>query len=51
MHRMGKVKFNIQSDMIAQKGSRSSALRPTVFLISALDGVGGQRHAPATLPP
>ena len=36
--------------MTALKGSRD-AYSSTLSLISALDGVGGQRHAPAALSP
>jgi hypothetical protein len=44
---MYKVKFTLEQATKAQRGSRGKALS----LISALDGVGGQRHAPAALPP
>ena len=41
-----KVKVTLEEAMEVQKGSRC-----TLSLTSALDGVGGYRHAPATLPP
>jgi hypothetical protein len=40
-----KVKFTLEQAMMAQRYS------PTLSLSSALDGVAGQRHAPAPLPP
>jgi len=42
-----KVKFTLEPATKDQKGSRRIAL---LFLTSALDGVGGQRHALAALP-
>jgi len=42
-----KVKLTLQKATKAQRGSRGIA----VSLTSVLDGVGGQRHAPADLPP
>jgi hypothetical protein len=42
-----KVKFTLEQATKAQRGSRGIALSST----SALDGVGGQCHAPAALPP
>jgi len=41
-----KVKFTLEQDTKAQRGYTS-----TLSLTSALDGVGGRRHAPAALPP
>ena len=44
-----KVKFTLEQATNAHRGSRGIA---TLFtLTSALDGMGGQRHAPAALPP
>jgi hypothetical protein len=43
-----KVKFTPEQATKAQRGSRGRAL---LFLTSALDGVGGKRHAPAALSP
>ena len=43
-----QVKFTLEEATKAQKGSRGIT---TLSLTSALDGVGGQRHAPAALPP
>jgi len=42
-----KVKFTLEHATKAQRGSRGVA----VLLTSALDGVGGQCHAPAALTP
>ena len=42
-----KVKFTLEQAMKAQRWTRGIAL--LFFLTSALDGVGGQRHAPAAL--
>ena len=42
-----KVKFTLEQATKTQTGSYSS----TLSLASALDGVGGQCHCPATLPP
>jgi hypothetical protein len=44
-----KVKFTLEQATKAQSGSRGTAL--PLSLTSALDGVGGQRYAPATLRP
>ena len=44
-----KVKFTLEQATKAQRGSRGIAL--LFFLTSALDRVGGQRDAPATLLP
>jgi len=44
-----KVKFTQEQSTKAQRGSRGRAL--LFSLTSALEGVGGQRHAPAALPP
>jgi hypothetical protein len=41
---MVNVKFTLEQAMKAQRES-------TLSLTSALDGVGGQCHAPAALPP
>ena len=44
-----KVKFTLEEATKTPKGElRYSS---TLSLISALDGVGGQRHVPAALPP
>ena len=43
------VKFNPEQVMKAYRGSTVIAL--LLSLTSALDGVGGQRHAPVALPP
>jgi hypothetical protein len=44
-----KVKFTLEQATKALRGSRGI---PVLFLLtSALDGVGGQSHAPAALPP
>jgi len=43
-----KVKFSLKQATKTQRGSRGIAL---LSLTSALYGVGGQRHAPAALPP
>jgi hypothetical protein len=43
-----KVKFTPEQDMKARRGVKYSS---TLSIISALDGVGGHRHAPAALPP
>jgi hypothetical protein len=43
-----KVTFTLQWAMKAQRGSRVII---TLSLTSALDRVGGQRHAQAALPP
>jgi len=43
----GKVNFTLEHATKAQRGSSRIALSVT----SALDGVDGQRHAPAALPP
>ena len=40
-----KVEFTLQQASKAQRGKSTLSLTP------ALDGVGGQRHAPAALPP
>jgi hypothetical protein len=42
------VKVTLDQAMKAQRGSRDIAL---LSLTSALNWVGGQRHAPAALPP
>jgi len=41
------VKFALEQATKTKRGSSSS----TLSLTSALDGVGGQRHAPIVLPP
>jgi len=46
--RKGKVKFTLEQAMTAQVENRSMTL---LSLTSAQTGVGGQRHAPAALPP
>ena len=43
-----KVKVTLEKAKKVQRGSRG---RSTLSLTSALDGVGGQRHTPAALPP
>ena len=47
-----KVKFTLEQATKAQRWSRSIALifLSTLSLTSTLDGVGGQRHDPVTLP-
>jgi hypothetical protein len=42
------IKFSLEQATKAQRGSRGIVL---LFLTSALDGVGGQRHAPTTFTP
>jgi len=42
-----KVKFSLEQATKAQRGSRGISF--TFSLTSALDAVGGQRHAPASL--
>jgi hypothetical protein len=42
------IKFTLEQGTKAQRGSRCSS---TLSLTTALDGVGGQRHVPAPLPP
>jgi len=44
----GKVKFTLEQPMMAQMENRSMTI---LFLTSPQTGVGGQRHAPAALPP
>jgi len=44
-----KVKFILEDATKAQRGEQKYS--STLSLTSALDGVGGQRHAPAALPP
>jgi len=44
-----KVKSTLEQATKAQSWSRDIAL--LFFLTSALDGMGGQSHAPAALPP
>jgi hypothetical protein len=44
-----KVNFTVEQATKAQRGSKGVAL--TLSLTSALDGVGGQRLAPAALTP
>jgi len=44
-----KVKFSLEQATKTQMGSRDKI--STLSLTSALDGVHGQRHAPAALPP
>ena len=44
-----KVKVTLEQVTKAQKESRGYSC--TLSLTSALDGVGGQRHTPAALPP
>jgi len=43
-----KVKVTLEQATKAQRGSSYSS---TPSLTSALDGVGGKRHAPAAFPP
>jgi len=43
-----KVKFTLEQATEAQRGEKCTS---TLSLTSALDGVGGQRHAPVALPP
>jgi hypothetical protein len=43
------VKFTVEQTIKAQR--EEDRYSSTLFLTSALNGVGGQRHAPATLPP
>jgi hypothetical protein len=43
-----KTKFTLELATKAQKGNRCVAV--LFFLTMALDGVGGQSHAPAALP-
>jgi hypothetical protein len=45
-HDKVKLKFTLEQTKKAQRYRYST----TLFLTSALDGVGGQRHAPAALP-
>ena len=45
----GKGKVHPRTVYEGPKGEQKYS--PTLSLTSALDGVGGQRHAPATLPP
>ena len=45
-----KVKFTLEQATKAQRGGGKS-YSSTISLTSALDGVGGQSHAPAALPP
>jgi len=46
---MGKGKGNARTGHEGPKGEQR--YNSTLSLTSALDGVGGQRHAPAALPP
>jgi hypothetical protein len=46
-----KVKFTLEQATKAQKGEKMYRPNSTLSLISALDGVGGQLHALAALPP
>jgi hypothetical protein len=43
-----KVQLNLEQPVKAQRGCRGN--KSTLSLTSALDGVGGQRQAPAALP-
>jgi hypothetical protein len=43
-----KVQFTLEQ---ATKAQRVQGIAVLFFLTSAVDGVGGQRHAPAALPP
>ena len=45
----GKGRVRHRSDHVGPQGDYRYS--PTLLLTSALDGVGGQRHAPAALPP
>jgi hypothetical protein len=44
-----KLMFTLLQAMVAQRGSRDYS--STLSLISSVDGLGGQRHALAALPP
>jgi hypothetical protein len=44
-----KVKFTLEQAMKAQREEQKYS--STLYLTSAIDGVGGQRHAPDALPP
>ena len=44
-----KVKVNLEQATKPQRGEQR--FNTTLSLASALDGVGGQRYAPAALPP
>jgi hypothetical protein len=50
LHIKVKVKVNFTLEQ-ATKAQREQMYSSTLPLTSALEGVGGQRHAPATLPP
>ena len=47
----GKVKVNVQRTLEQATKSQRGRFISTLSLTSAFDGVGGQRHIPAALPP